>query len=385
MREVAARRVLIAGGGIGGLTAAIALKRAGFAVAVYERAPALVEVGAGLTIFANALRALRQIGLGHIVDRIGQPMRSASFLSWDGRPIFQTPIEALQKQYGVPMVAVHRADLQAALLAELGSGVLQTDATCDGFAQDDAQVRLRLSGGREATGDLLIGADGLRSVIRAQMFGAAEPRYAGYTAWRGIAHYALPAGTEHDVTETWGAGKRFGVAPLTDGRVYWFGTLNTPEKMHSQPGELKRDLLALFGTCHAPAPALIEATDESAILRNDIYDRPPLATWSQGRVTLLGDAAHPMTPNMGQGACQAIEDAVVLADCLSAERSLASALHAYEARRLKRANAVVADSRRIGRMGQMEQRWALSARDAVFRALPSSVFLRQLQTVLKPA
>ncbi len=385
MHEMTARRVLIAGGGIGGLTTAIALKRAGFDVAIYERAPALVEVGAGLTIFANAIHALRQIGLGHIIDRIGQPMRSASFLSWDGRAIFQTPLQALRKQYGVPMVAVHRADLQAALLAELEPGVLQTDATCEGFEQDDKHVRLRLSNGREASGDLLIGADGLRSVIRAQMFGAGEPRYAGYTAWRGIAHYTLPAGTEHDVTETWGAGKRFGVAPLTDGRVYWFGTLNTPENMHNSPGEMKRDLLALFGTCHAPAPALIEATDEAAILRNDIYDRPPLATWSQRRVTLLGDAAHPMTPNMGQGACQAIEDAAILARCLTAEMSFASALKAYEARRLKRANAVVADSRRIGRLGQIEQHWARSARDTVFRALPSSIFLRQLQTVLKPA
>ena len=385
MRTRAARRVLIVGAGIGGLTAAIALRQAGIEVSVFERADELVEVGAGLTLWANAITSLRRIGCGDLLDTVGKPERASRILSWRGETLAAPPVDTMMKRFGALMVGVHRAELQAALLAKLGTDIVRTGATCTGFRQDETQVWARLATGEEIAGDLLIGADGLRSAVRAQMFGAMPPRYAGYTAWRGVTRSASRPSDDALVTESWGAGRRFGLVPLTNGRVYWFATLNAPEGGHDAPGESKRQLLELFSTWHDPIPATIAAADEASILRNDISDRPTLSTWSQGRVTLLGDAAHPMTPNMGQGACQAIEDAVALAERLSADDSIASALRAYEAQRLQRANDVVRQSLRLGQVAQWENRWAVALRDAVLKLLPPSATGRQIEAVLSPA
>jgi 2-polyprenyl-6-methoxyphenol hydroxylase-like FAD-dependent oxidoreductase len=319
MHHQRVRRVLIAGGGIGGLVAAIALQREGIAVRVFERVQELVEVGAGLTLWANALRAIHKIGLTDMLETVGKPLTRSCILSWQGEILAETPVAALTKRFGTPLVAVYRADLQAALLSALGEGVVQTGATCTGCQQDNMEVRAHLADGQEVAGDFLLGADGLHSTIRAQLFGATLPRYAGYTAWRGVAQITPRQWGEQRATETWGKGRRFGLVPLSQGRMSWFATLNTPEGMGDKERGRKQELLELFRTCHDPVPAVIKATDETAILRNDIYDRPALHHWSRGRVTLLGDAAHPMTPNMGQGACQAIEDAVALAMCLTKE------------------------------------------------------------------
>ena len=385
MRDRAARRVLIAGGGIGGLVAAIALRRQGIAVSVFERADELAEVGAGLTLWANAITSLRRLGLGELLDSVSKPALRSRILSWRGETLSEAPLEALERRFGVPLIAAHRADLQAALLATLGPGVVRTGATCTGFEQHGDETRLRLASGEVVAGDLLIGADGLRSTIRALLFGAAPPRYAGYTAWRGIAHATPRQWHEALVTESWGAGRRFGLVPLSNGRMYWFATLNAPEGMRDQPGAVKPALLDLFSGWHEPIADVIAATDEAAILRNDIYDRPPLTTWSRGRVTLLGDAAHPMTPNMGQGACQAIEDAVTLAERLGADDSVPAALQAYEARRLTRANAIAQQSRQLGQVAQWQNRWAAQAHDTLFRLTPSSLLFRQLEAALQPA
>lgn len=385
MRNPAAQQVLIAGGGIGGLVTAIALRRAGIAVSVFERANELVEVGAGLTLWANAITSLQRIGCGDILESVGRPVRRSRILSWQGDTLAEMPVDALARRFGTPLVAVHRADLQAALLATLGPGVVRTGAVCTSFHQNDAQVWAHLASGEQIPGDLLIGADGIRSTVRAQLFGANPPRYAGYTAWRGVVKTALPQWDEAMATETWGAGTRFGLVPLTDGRMYWFATLNASEGGQDKPGGRKQELLDRFATWHDPIPAVIAATDEAAILRNDIYDRPPILSWSRGRVTLLGDAAHPTTPNMGQGACQAIEDAVALTAQLSAGGTVELALAAYETRRLERANAITQQSLRLGQVGQWENRWAVAARNTIFKALPASMLGKSLETALEPA
>lgn len=383
MQQQRVQQVLIAGGGIGGLVAAIALQREGIAVSVFERVKKLEEVGAGLTLWANALRALQQIGLTDLLETVGKRLMRSRILSWQGKILAETPVEALTKRFGTPMMSVHRADLQAALRSAIGEGIVQMDATCTGFQQDDTQVQAHLADGREISGDLLVGADGLHSSIRAQLFGVTPPRYAGYTAWRGVARIMPRQWGEQVATETWGKGRRFGLIPLSQGRMYWFATVNAPEGRRDKERSSKQELLELFHTCHAPVPAVIEATDEAAILRNDIYDRPPLPHWSQGRVTLLGDAAHPMTPNMGQGACQAMEDAVALATCLATQRTVPWAIQGYEKQRLKRANAVVQQSARIGQVAQWEGALAVKLRNTALKMLPTPLLLKQLEGVLK--
>ena len=372
-------RVLVVGGGIGGLAAAIALVRAGHEVEVFERTPALGEVGAGLSLWTNALRALDALG---VLPRLrAQAMADVvgAIRTWDGRTISHVPLEPLRRELGQMCLIVHRAELQTTLVEALGAQRIRLGASCVAVEQDASAVRACFAGGDTAEGDVLIGADGLHSVVRATLHGASPPRYAGYTAWRGVVPFEQGRLL---IGESWGRGARFGQLPMTGGRVYWFGVENAPEGARAPEGE-KAHLLHLFREWHSPIGALIEATDESAILRNDICDRPPLAVWGRGRITLLGDAAHPMTPNLGQGACQALEDAVALGAALTGCGRPAQGLRAYESRRTARANAILVQSRRLGALAQWQNRWAVAFRNAVLARVPASVQQRQMLGLLR--
>jgi 2-polyprenyl-6-methoxyphenol hydroxylase-like FAD-dependent oxidoreductase len=380
MREKIMSRALIIGGGIGGLCAAIALRQAGIDVTVFERVTQMHEVGAGLTLWTNAVRALQKLGLADALQAIGTSCTRATIYSWQGKILSETPVDELLRKFPVASLGVHRADLQAVLLSALGKDVVQLGAQCTGFTQNETGVCASFSDGKEAWGDILIGADGIHSVIRSQLFAQAKPRYAGYTAWRGVTSFQVERTGE--AFETWGSGKRFGFVPLNQGRVYWFATCNTPQGSADATTGRKGELLDLFRGWHEPIEALIEATEESAILHNDIYDQKPLHRWGEGRITLLGDAAHPMTPNMGQGACQAIEDAVVLAACLHNTSDREVALRAYEEERMKRTATIVKRSRAIGQVAQWENPLACSIRNALLSRTPSSALLKQLEWVV---
>jgi len=248
-----------------------------------------------------------------------------------------------------------------------------------GYAQDADSVEVRLDDGTKVHTDLLVGADGLRSRVRAQMVADGEPLYAGYTSWRGVAAAAeLLPGAE--TSETWGRGARFGIVPIGHGEVYWFAVAAAP------PGgadtDVKAELLQRYRGWHAPIQELISATPADRIVRTDITDRPPISRWVDGRVALLGDAAHPMTPNLGQGGCQAIEDAVVLAECLSGHSDLPAALAEYQTRRVPRANGIVSASLRVGKMAQWSNPLACRLRDTAMRLTPESAVLRQMRPVL---
>ena len=385
-------KVIVVGGGIGGLTAAIALRRAGLEVVVFERAAELQEIGAGLLLAANAQKALGKLGLAEAVARLGTPASAGEVRSWRGEVLASIPARELEHRVGAASAAVHRADLQALLLRELGEGPLHLDSEVEGFEQDEAGVTVHLAGGSEERADLLVGADGLHSRVRDRLFGPEEPRYVGYTTWRAVAkpeREPLPWGTGF---ESWGRGVRFGCAHIGKGRVYWFATRNAAEGGKDGPSGstagARSSLLQLFGDWHHPVSELIEATDEEAIRRDDLYDREPLSVrWGVGRVTLLGDAAHPMTPNLGQGACQAIEDAVVLARRLrevdgAAREGVAGVLRRYEELRAARTARIVRRSRRIGQVGQLENPLLCHLRDRVLAMSPSKLQLRQLEVVV---
>ncbi|HEX7240126.1 MAG TPA: FAD-dependent monooxygenase [Longimicrobiaceae bacterium] len=361
-----AGKALVVGGGIGGLAAAVGLRRAGWEVEVLERAPEIREVGAGLTLWDNALRALDRLGMGELVERLEFPEGTGGIWSWRGELLLPVSPAEVRERYGQRAAAVHRAELQAALLDALGRDRVRTGAECTGFREDAHGVVAELADGGSARGDVLVGADGLRSVVRAALHGAEPPVYAGYTAWRGVVEF--PDTERLRPGESWGAGTRFGRVPLSDGRAYWFAVRDAPEGERAAGGE-KAELLRLFGGWHEPVRELVEATPEEAILRGDVYDRPTLRSWGRGRATLLGDAAHPMTPNLGQGACQALEDAAVLAQCLAGEAGVPEALRAYEARRVPRANAFVERSRAVGRVAQWSHPLAVGARMLLVRHL----------------
>ncbi|QAT86043.1 FAD-dependent oxidoreductase [Corallococcus coralloides] len=383
MTSASPRHVLIAGAGIGGLTLACALQRAGLRATVFERAEALRPVGAGIVVQMNAAVALRRIGLCDAVVAEGERAEQTLILDSTGARITAVDVRSLQEELAIPMVAMHRARLQAVLRAHAGpEEAVRLGVSVTGFEDDGARVTVTLSTGETVTGDVLVGADGLRSAVRTGLLGAQPTRYSGYTSWRGVCPGAdlVPAG---QVTETWGPGARFGIVPIGHGEVYWFATLNAPAGAEDAPGQTLAILQERFAGWHAPIAKLLAATPPERVLRTDIHDRPPVSHWSRGRVTLLGDAAHPMTPNLGQGGCQAIEDGVVLGECLAAPGSVEDALRAYEARRVKRANALVVRSHQVGRMAQWENGAARFVRDALFRRVPQSAARRQLWTLVQ--
>jgi FAD-dependent urate hydroxylase len=376
-------RAVIVGGGIGGLTAALALGHAGFEVAVFERAPELREIGAGISLWANATRALKRLEVYDGIRSSGAAEIGGELRSWRGDLITEIPADDLREKLGEANLAVHRAELQKALLAALPEGTVRLGAEFTGFIQNGDGVVAHFADGSEERGDLLVGADGIHSSVRAQLFGRHAPRYAGYTAWRGIAEAgegSLPEGVGLNM---WGRGTEFGLVGIGRGRFYWFATRNAPEGEKEAGAGCKREVLSLLSGWYGPARAAVEATAEHEILRNDIYDRDPLPRWGVGRVTLLGDAAHPMTPNLGQGACQAIEDAVVLALCMGGESEVSRSLRLYEERRVRRTTVVVKRSRLAGRISQLENPLLCRLRDALAKRTSARAILRQYEEVAR--
>lgn len=367
-------RVLVIGGGIGGLATAIGLRQQGYEPLVYEQAPQLREVGAGVSLWPNALRAADLLGVGEAIRQQAIAEGQGGLRSWDGTSLHVMDVEQFRAKLGDVTVIVHRAELLALLHHALEAVPVQLSACCVNVTQDEQRVIAHFADGTQAEGDLLIGADGLRSKVRESLFGFEPPQYSGYTSWRAIVefdHTKLTPGISI------GRGAQVGQVPMSKNRVYWFATQNLPQGEAPLPGGDKQGLLDIFQDWHPPIPELIAAIDEDALLRDDIYDREPIPEWGRGRVTLLGDAAHPMTPNMGQGACQALEDAVALSCCLGETgKDPVQALRRYEHRRIPRANTIVRQSRSLGHILQLDNSVLCWLRDRTF----ASAYFNRLQT-----
>ena len=367
-------KAIIIGGGIGGITAAVALRQAGIDATVYERAPELREVGSALPLFSNALRALQKLGLGDQIEALGVHANTLSLSTWRGNVLLDVTNEKHLRNLGTVSTVVHRAELLTLLVETLGMENVHLGADCTGFSQDESGVCAHFANGMQAQGDFLVGADGIHSTIRTQLFGIIKPGYVGYTCWRGVAHIDR-TGLERYV---WGKGHQFGIAPMSRGRAYWFAQKYAPEGAHDAVAGRKQELLELFGDWHDPVPAVIEATRESEILRNDVYELPHLKRWSSGRVTLLGDAAHAMTPNLGQGGCLAIEDALALASCVKNQYDVVAALKRYEALRIKRARNVARLAHFMGGAVQIENNMLAGTRNAVVKRVPPGFVVKRL-------
>ena len=350
---------------------------------MFERADELREVGAGLVLSSNAMKALDRLEVASAVQSASSPIEVSEIRSWRGSVLVRSPMGKLGRKYGAPTVGIHRSDLHRVLLNRLGDGVVRLGAQCEGFQQDGAGVTARFSDGQEERADLIVGADGLHSVVRVQLLGGENPRYSGYTSWRGVAdfeHGAFPPGL---LFEAWGRGERFGMVPMGQGRVYWYATRNAPEGGQNGDWVSKGEVMAQFHDWFTPIPEVIDATEESAILRADIFDRKPVKRWGQQKITLLGDAAHPATPDLGQGASQAIEDAVVLAWILSEPGDVQRSLRLYESQRMPRTAATVNAARRLGAVAQWENGMARWVRDMVLKITPTSLILKGSEWLMK--
>jgi 2-polyprenyl-6-methoxyphenol hydroxylase-like FAD-dependent oxidoreductase len=373
-------KIVIIGGGIGGLTAAVALARKGLAAEVYEQAPVLEEVGAGVGLWPNAMVALEPIGLAGKVAQLGLKVAGQGVNRSDGTRLMWLPSEVMEKRWGTGLVLVHRAELQQLLAAEIDPATIHLGARCTGLVADGRAVVARFADGGEVAAGVLVGADGVHSVVRATLFGPASLRYRGYTCVRSV----TPAGSvplPGENTETWGQGARFGMGPTTGGRIIWWATWNSPPGVQDATDTAER-VRTVFRAWHDPIPAVVAATPTSAMIRNDIYDTRPTRTWATGQVALIGDAIHPMTPDLAQGACQAIVDGTALAACLAASSDIRAGLRDYQQRRRRNAATVALMARNAGAMGQWKSGVSCMARDALFRAMPTTLQLRQFDLVL---
>lgn len=374
-------KVLISGAGIAGLATGIALRQAGYEVEVFERSLELREIGAGLMIWPNGARSLQALG----VTVKARTLTRVAVYSWRGRLLNDFPVRTISERYGAEACFVHRADLQAALAETFGGDGLYLDAAVAGFNDDGVGVEVKLGDGSVAAGDFLVSADGLRSPVRRQLLRDGDPVYLGSTIWRGIVDddgIRFPS----DAVINWaGRGAEFIACHLADKRIYWAAVTKEPRGERAGPEGHKVDLAQRFGNWVEPVPTLIAAAIDTAIVRNDMYDRAPAHRWSEGRVTLVGDAAHPMTPNAGQGACQALEDAIALSTSLQRTSNLNDAFGLYESRRLRRANRVVAMSRQGTRATQVDNPLLCVLRDSVASLLPRRLFLSTMEAILDPA
>jgi 2-polyprenyl-6-methoxyphenol hydroxylase-like FAD-dependent oxidoreductase len=377
------RKAIIVGAGMGGLSAAVALRHVGIDAEVWEQAEELRPAGTGLAVMSNAIAAMRALGIDlRLGEDRGVVAERLEVMSPKGRVLAATPAAEAYRRLGAPTVCIHRADLQAALLEAAGGVPVRLGARATGFQVADGRVRVRFGDGREAHGDLLIGADGIQSAVRAQMHGAARPRYGGFFCWLATVPFEHPRMTKGFSGQYWGRGRRFGLNDIGQGRAYWWGTKTMPEHAAGGKKASKQELAEAFAGWAPETRDVMKATPQEAIVCVPAQDRPFLDRWGAGPVTLLGDAAHPMLTAFSQGGSTAIEDAVVLAMALRSAPGVVSGLRAYEDLRRERTRWLVEGSYKLGRLEQIDNPVLVGLRNLVLRLMPSAKAFKPIEKAM---
>ncbi|MBV6439729.1 MAG: monooxygenase [Haliscomenobacteraceae bacterium CHB4] len=378
------KQYTILGGGIAGLSTAIALKQKGIQATVFEAAPAIKPLGAGLLLAANAVKGYQHLGIAEKIIARGKLLPTFSIFDQQGRVITSADAAKIGQKYGLHNFAIHRAELHEALLAELEPGQVQTGKRAAGFERlSDGGLEVRFADGSTHRTDYLVVAEGIHSAIRRQLLPDSEQRYAGYTCWRAVVETPPSLKGLYVASETWGPDGRFGIVPLAGDKVYWFACVDAPQNDPVRSIFKVADLQQVFCRFHQPVRDILENTRDHDLIWGDIIDLKPISKFAFGNIVLIGDAAHATTPNLGQGACQAIEDAVVLADELGKNTDPAEAFVAFERRRMERVHFVVNNSWRLGKIAQLSQPWLAGLRNILFRLVPESVNERQLKALLE--
>jgi 2-polyprenyl-6-methoxyphenol hydroxylase-like FAD-dependent oxidoreductase len=343
------KRILVIGAGIAGLATANALQQRGHDVTVIEERTD-TSSGAGISIWPNALAALDEIGLGDAVRAAGGRI-TAGALRWrDGTWLRHPSPQRLVKALGEPLVVIHRNILTSVLAGALAEGTLRYGVAARSLVATADGVRVGVSdsdaGSTTIEADAVVGADGTHSVVARHLNGPLGNRYVGYTAWRGVADCSIDPDFAGEVL---GPAIEFGHVPLGEDNTYWFATERAPEGRSAPQGELNY-LEEKFGTWAQPISSVLAATDPGRVLHNDLYDRDPARQWSRGRVVTVGDAAHPMRPHLGQGGCQGLEDAAILAEFVDGNDDLTVAFGRFAAFRRPRVRSLVRESKLIGQI-----------------------------------
>lgn len=369
-------QIVIVGAGIAGLATAAALQRRGHTVSILEERSD-TSPGAGISIWPNALAALDEIGLGDQVRAAGGRVTAGAMRWRDGAWLRRPSAERLVTALGEPLVVIRRGALRDILSGALESGTVQYGTSVTALTATTEGVRLILADNSDLPAAAVIGADGTHSIVARHLNGYLSNRYAGYTAWRGIAHHPLDPEL---AGETLAPGTEVGHVPLGDDLTYWFATERVPEGQRSPGGELAY-LADKFAKWADPVPAILAATAPDDVLRNDLYDRTPARQWARGPIVLVGDAAHPMRPHLGQGGCQALEDAAILAAFLDRATGTGKAFAAFADFRRPRITPLVRESATIGTILNLRPTLLSAAAVRASALVPEAVLTRHLAAV----
>lgn len=364
------KRILIIGAGISGLASALMLEKIGYKPVIFEKSDCSRNDGGGLTLWSNATDALHSMGLLEEIYQNSKVISESTLKTSSGQTLATIPLRELATKYGTHTVGILRANLHHILASNLKQTEIKKGYRLVDLKETNEEVIARFENGHEQAGDLLLGADGIYSAVRNKIFPNNSLRFSGYEAWRGISTYTDQYTKSGLAFEAWGNGMRFGFIPMSDSLVYWFATRNTSENL-SEGQISKEQLIHTFREFVEPVPTVIKVTKEKDITRNVIYDLKPLQNWSKGKVLLIGDAAHPTTPNLGQGACMALEDAVILAQTLEKGNSISHTVKTFEDMRMDRAKFIVNSSWVLGKIAQIENKLFCDVRNRLVKIGPS--------------
>ena len=367
-------KIAIIGGGIGGLTTALALSQNGQQTTVYESATEIKPVGAGIIMASNAMQVFDKLGVRNKIENAGHKISNIKITDARLNTISTSNLSKFEDKYGVYNVAIHRAELQHILANEIGFQNIQLSKRLLKIEQE-SNFKLTFDDNTSINADIVIGADGIRSTIRNQLFGMGNIRDTKQRCWRGVTEVDWTSKYNHEAFEAWDKGKRFGFVNISDTKVYWFAVINDTLRKDNE------NIIELFKNFHPEIVKIISETKNDKIVFNDIIDLQPINKWQQGKVCLVGDAAHATTPNMGQGACQAVEDAYILGKLFGQGKSAEEAFTQYEKLRMGKAHFIVNTSWTIGKVAHFQNSAAVWLRNALVKTIPKSVNEKQLDKI----
>ncbi|MDQ1856323.1 FAD-dependent monooxygenase [Chryseobacterium sp. WLY505] len=366
--------ISIIGAGIGGLTLGNVLKQHQYDFTIYESAPEIKPVGAGIMMAVNAMQVFDRLGLKEKIENAGNKIHRIVIANESLQTISKTEILELEKQYNSCNVAIHRAELQKILAENLNPDSIQLDHSLQKIRKEENYI-LDFDNGHQIESAIVFGADGIKSPIRNQILKMGIIRNSGQKCWRGLVDFDLPEKHHQEAFEMWGKGKRFGFVKISDRKVYWYACIN--EKSFGRYLEIAE----IFNDFDPLVLQLIEATANEDIICNTISDLAPIPKWYSENLCLIGDAAHATTPNMGQGACQAIEDAYIIGKLLESHQDFNTIFKKFQSTRRKKVDYIVNTSRTIGKVSQWEK--GNSLRNFLMGLLPESMNQKMAKKIIE--
>ncbi|CAN1554234.1 UbiH 2-polyprenyl-6-methoxyphenol hydroxylase and related FAD-dependent oxidoreductases [Flavobacteriaceae bacterium] len=367
--------VNIIGAGIGGLTTALTFKQRGVNVNLFESSAEIKPVGAGIILANNAMQVFQKLGIQDKIEKAGNKISFMKITDDQLNPLSVVNLSEYEQKYGVSNIAIHRGELQKILANEIGFDNINLSKRLSKI-EKNRLFKLTFEDNSTIESKLVIGADGIKSVVRNQLFEKSTLRNPNQICWRGICEIDLPQKYHNELNEAWGKGKRFGFVKISDKKVYWYALTNSKNVEISDV-----NLTEFFSEFHSDILNILSATKKEQIIVSDIFDLKPIDKWQNENVCLVGDAAHATTPNLGQGACQAIEDAYVLGKLLDNGMPIENTFKAYEKLRRKKAHTIVSTSWTVGKMAHIENRLGIWLRNLVMKNMPKSANKKQMDMI----